>query len=459
MSMSGEMIHATIAQLSQRIEEIEPIYMPLTRQLRRYGQEGLNEDGQFLLDWIGQFLRQEVSAAKFATFWNTFATQAHAERAGAGPRYAVLAASLMRGDLIPFLGAEVGQLARPPGVTMDDLTRKLAAQADYREFAGPLSMISQYYQMIGYSRDILLRHVRETLDPPPPSNPLYALLLAIPQPFIVIVAAYDTHLERLLAERGKRFVVISHLLRSGSAAGKVLLKYSDKPAPEAPMLGEQLSTLRPLEQGYAIIYKICGCFGLLREQFPEQFAAPAFLEQEYARVQANWHLLTDKLDRLEKALINENDPSAKFKLEQQIADLRAQRQPVEQDLQRFEGQRPSPPERPAAAGTPFDSMLIAEEDYFTFARHLKHAIPDYLAGQISPRRLLFLGYHPHEWQDRLILTALLKQDAPRAERAYAVQDQPTPYEAEYWKYLGVELYQLHLKTFVETLTAEVSKKT
>jgi internalin A len=58
--------------------------------------------------------------------------------------------------------------------------------------------------------------------------------------------------------------------------------------------------------------------------------------KNHERLQQQWDLCTEKLSRLEKRHIVENDESAKFKLEREIAALREERQRVEEDLKRME---------------------------------------------------------------------------------------------------------------------------
>jgi hypothetical protein len=56
-----------------------------------------------------------------------------------------------------------------------------------------------------------------------------------------------------------------------------------------------------------------------------------------------------------------------------------------------------------------DMLALTESDYFSFARHAEKMVPDYLAGQLLNRSLLFIGYRPRHWEDRLLATALLKK--------------------------------------------------
>lgn len=110
---------------------------------------------------------------------------------------------------------------------------------------------------------------------------------------------------------------------------------------------------------------------------------------------------------------------------------------------------------PAETGGAMDSVMISEEDYFTFAKQTEKIIPGYLATQIGRKSLLFLGSVLNDWQDRLVLNAILEKNRSNRARSYAVRKHPTTYERVYWKFHGVDLYKVNLKTFVEKLGEEV----
>ena len=96
---------------------------------------------------------------------------------------------------------------------------------------------------------------------------------------------------------------------------------------------------------------------------------------------------------------------------------------------------------------------MTEENYFTFARYMDKLIPNYVVKQFARRGLLFLGYTPKQWEDRLIANALLYKRRHHDEPAYAVRKNADPFEETYWERHGVRRYTLELKDFVQKLEA------
>jgi hypothetical protein len=364
-----EQHHARLLAVQQalvpRVKELKGLlYKKVALRLKRIQKEGLDEDGEILLDIVKQFLDRNLSAEEFAETWQAVANPAVPRQRD--PNYEALARRLARGDIIPVIGPDVHSCAGLPLPSSAELVESLAHSAHYADFHGPLSMISQYYQMTEYGRRTLVQSVQEMIEPQTPvaAHPLYRLLAAAPTPLLIVSACYDRLLEQQLTAAGRRFVVISHQ-RADSALTKVALACSDQPEPAAPCSGEALSPLKLLENGYTIVYKVCGCLGMAAK-----------------------------------------DPN---------------------------------------------SLLISEEDYFSFARQIEQVIPGYIATQIGRRSLLFLGSPLTDWQDRLLLNAILEQNRANRERSYAVQATLTPYEAAYWKFHGVDVYQVNLRTFLDPL--------
>jgi hypothetical protein len=99
-----------------------------------------------------------------------------------------------------------------------------------------------------------------------------------------------------------------------------------------------------------------------------------------------------------------------------------------------------------------EALTLSEEDYFTFARYMDRLIPAYVVKQLNSQGLLFLGYTPHQWEDRLIANALLyKRRSP--EPPYTVGPQTDRFVETYWGRRGVYRYTLDLADFVQQLGA------
>ncbi len=117
--------------------------------------------------------------------------------------YQTLAQRLRQGGIIPVLGAEVHHLSGLPFPSERDLVRTLAQGVQYDQFQGPLSMISQYYEMTEYGRRMLIQNIRQAVEPKPErhyAHPLYQLLAAIPAPLLIISGCYEN------SQRSEKFV-------------------------------------------------------------------------------------------------------------------------------------------------------------------------------------------------------------------------------------------------------------
>jgi hypothetical protein len=61
--------------------------------------------------------------------------------------FRALAARMKRGEIVFFLGSDIAQLFDATVLDTATVVTKLAGQANYRDFAGSLSMIAEYYHM------------------------------------------------------------------------------------------------------------------------------------------------------------------------------------------------------------------------------------------------------------------------------------------------------------------------
>ncbi len=93
-----------------------------------------------------------------------------------------------------------------------------------------------------------------------------------------------------------------------------------------------------------------------------------------------------------------------------------------------------------------NTIALTESDYFSFARHAEKIIPDYLAGQLLNRPLLFIGYRPRHWEDRLLASALLKKREFAGEPCYRlVTKGAEPMEDVFWDNNNVKRYDMDVR--------------
>ncbi|MGE5344099.1 MAG: CHAT domain-containing protein [Candidatus Omnitrophota bacterium] len=174
-------------------------------------------------------------------------------------KYDILARRLERGEIVPFLGSETMRLSDIQVPELRDIIDSMANDIHYPKFNGTLPMISQYYHMKDYSRGMIIDKVGEIAkmsEEPLTNKPLYDLLASIQKPILVICASYDNILEFTYRRKNKKYAVISHFV--GPDFGNLIVKRSDRDT--ELYTSEKISGLKLLEEGYSVIYKICGCF-------------------------------------------------------------------------------------------------------------------------------------------------------------------------------------------------------
>lgn len=98
-----------------------------------------------------------------------------------------------------------------------------------------------------------------------------------------------------------------------------------------------------------------------------------------------------------------------------------------------------------------NTLMLSEENYFTFARYRDKLIPRYVVRQFSGRGLLFLGYAPKQWEDRLLVNALLSERPHQSEAPSVVSGSRNRFEEAYWRRRRIEPYALTFETFVGQL--------
>ncbi|MBN1602376.1 MAG: TIR domain-containing protein [Chitinispirillaceae bacterium] len=255
----SEETHELLSGISKKMLKIKPVYLSVSNRLKRMAREGSTIEDSDILVIIRRFLSEDVTAEEFMEMWDVVVSQKVA--VAVEPKYDIIAQRLKHGDIIPFFGPESHHVMGFPIPSSEELVQTLSQDAQYDDFQGSLSMISQYYQMTELGRNTLVRKVKEIVEPlstVPLANPLYKLIVSLHNPLLVLNASYDTLLEGLFMNAGKKFVTISHLKIDGDI-GKVVIDYSDNGKSRIILSSEEVSACNFLENGYTVIYKICGC--------------------------------------------------------------------------------------------------------------------------------------------------------------------------------------------------------
>jgi hypothetical protein len=105
----------------------------------------------------------------------------------------------------------------------------------------------------------------------------------------------------------------------------------------------------------------------------------------------------------------------------------------------------------------WESFVVTEDDYIDYLAKsdVAAAVPVALAAKLRRSHFLFLGYTMADWNLRVILNRLWS-DQPLSYRSWAVQPEAKRLEREFWRRRDVDVQELPLERYVETLTGYCS---
>jgi DNA-binding SARP family transcriptional activator len=101
----------------------------------------------------------------------------------------------------------------------------------------------------------------------------------------------------------------------------------------------------------------------------------------------------------------------------------------------------------------WESFVVTEDDYIDYLAKsdVAGAVPVALAAKLRRSHFLFLGYTMADWNLRVILNRLWS-DQPLSYRSWAVQPHAQPLEREFWRRRDVDVLELPLDRYIETLS-------
>jgi DNA-binding SARP family transcriptional activator len=104
----------------------------------------------------------------------------------------------------------------------------------------------------------------------------------------------------------------------------------------------------------------------------------------------------------------------------------------------------------------WESFVVTEDDYIDYLAKtdVAAAVPVSLAAKLRRSHFLFLGYTMADWNLRVILNRLWS-DQPLSYRSWAVQPEAKPLEREFWRRRDVDVQELPLERYIETLAGHV----
>jgi hypothetical protein len=108
----------------------------------------------------------------------------------------------------------------------------------------------------------------------------------------------------------------------------------------------------------------------------------------------------------------------------------------------------------------WESFVVTEDDYIDYLAKsdVAGAVPVGLAAKLRRSHFLFLGYTMADWNLRVILNRLWS-DQPLSYRSWAVQPDAKPLEREFWRRRDVDVQEMPLERYVETLAGHAGVAT
>jgi hypothetical protein len=103
-----------------------------------------------------------------------------------------------------------------------------------------------------------------------------------------------------------------------------------------------------------------------------------------------------------------------------------------------------------------DSYVITEDHYIDYLSYsdISSFIPASLMAKLRESHLLFLGYSLGDWNLRVILRRIWRQQKLR-RKSWAVQLHPLPIEKQLWAQRDVEIHDVSLDAYVRALSRRV----
>ena len=103
-----------------------------------------------------------------------------------------------------------------------------------------------------------------------------------------------------------------------------------------------------------------------------------------------------------------------------------------------------------------DALTLSESNYLTFAENARKIIPNFLAEHLREREILFVGFSPRSWEERLLARTLLNRRDNSDYLCLRMGEATDPLEAAFWKKQGVEATDIELSLLDAHLQEAIS---
>ncbi len=337
--------------------------------------------------------------------------------------YRMVVKAITDGRVVPFLGAGVNMVGRPPGARFQlggrylpsgyELALMLSETFGYTpegqdvtcpncqhrhrvEYPLDLLRVSEYVALMTGSAS-LYDELRRLFDADYPPTPLHDFLAALPAIFraknlppryqLIVTTNYDDVLERAFVLAGEAFDLVSYVA-DGEQRGKFLHWYQAAGAPWPPKVGDAAGD--------------------------EESARQVLVEKpnEYRGVQPD-----------QRTVI--------LKIHGAVDRVNAER----------------------------DSYVITEDHYIDFLTRtdISNLVPAVLAARLRKRHFLFMGYSLRDWNLRVILHRIWGEQKLNY-KSWAIQLNPPELDQKFWLRRDVDIRNVRLEDYIAALRQRIERQ-
>jgi hypothetical protein len=106
-----------------------------------------------------------------------------------------------------------------------------------------------------------------------------------------------------------------------------------------------------------------------------------------------------------------------------------------------------------------DSYVITEDDYIEYLADagISGLVPAKLKAKMRQSNFLFLGYSMRDWNVRAFLQRVWSE-RQRGVQSWAIQLDPDTLERRFWEKRSVEIHEVPLEEYIESLRVEMTKQ-
>jgi hypothetical protein len=79
------------------------------------------------------------------------------------------------------------------------------------------------------------------------------------------------------------------------------------------------------------------------------------------------------------------------------------------------------------------ALALSETNYLSIAKNAENIIPNFLVSLLLDRNILFVGFTPSHWEDRLFSRILLDKHKESEKKCYTLNKPNNPLEDAYWE--------------------------